>query len=72
MKSVATGPKAAPGSDRIWFVLVGAKRSGITTASDTLIVSTNLKRDFSNTERSPRDVVHLEGVKALQVPSWEN
>jgi len=31
-------------------------------------MSTNLKSDFRNTERSLRDVVHLEGVNALQVP----
>jgi len=30
-------------------------------------VGTNLKRDSGNTERSLRDVVHLEGVNALQV-----
>jgi len=58
----------APASGRIWFVPAGAKQSGITSASDTLIVSTNLKRDFGNTERSLRDVVHLESVNALQVP----
>jgi len=38
-----------------------------TTASDALIVITNLKSDLGNTERSLRDVVHLEGVNALQV-----
>jgi len=31
-------------------------------------MSTNLKSDFRDTERSLRDVVHLEGVNALQVP----
>jgi len=31
-------------------------------------VSTNLKRDFGNTERGLRDVVYLEGVNSLQVP----
>ena len=67
MKCVATGPKGAPASGRICFVLAGAKQSGVTTASDALIVSTNLKRDFGNTERGLRDVVHLEGVNALQV-----
>jgi len=55
-------------SGRICFVLAGAKQSGITTASDALIVNTNLKRDFGNTERSLRDAVQLEGVNALQVP----
>jgi len=58
----------APASGRIWFVPAGAKQSGVTTASDALIVSTNLKRDFGNTERSLRDAVQLGGVNALQVP----
>jgi len=31
-------------------------------------VSTNLKRDSGNTERSFRDVVQLKGVNALQYP----
>jgi hypothetical protein len=68
MKCAATGPKGVPASGRICFVPAGAKQSGVTSASDTLIVSTNLKRDFGNTERSLRDVVQLEGVNALQVP----
>jgi len=67
MKSAATGPKGAPASGRICFVPAGAKQSGVTTTSDGLIVSTNLKCDFGNTERGLRDVVHLEGVNALQV-----
>ena len=53
-------------SDRIYFAPVGARRSGVTFASDKLIVSTNLKRDFGNTERSLRDVVQLESVKACR------
>jgi len=68
MKCVATGLKGAPASGRICFVPAGAKQSGVTSTSDTLIVSTNLKRDFGNTKRSLRDVVHLGGVNALQVP----
>jgi len=68
MKCVATGPKGALGSGRICFVPAGAKQSDVTTAFDTLIVSTHLKCDFGNTERSLRNVVHLEGVNALQVP----
>jgi len=68
MKCVATGPKDAPASDRICSVPVGAKRSDVTTDSDKIMVSTNPKRDFGNTERSLRDVVHLEGVNALQAP----
>jgi len=68
MKCAATGPKCPPVSGRICFVPAGAKHSGVTSASDTLLVSTNLKRDSGNTERSFRDIVHLEGVKALQVP----
>jgi len=32
------------------------------------MVSTNLKRDFGNTECSLRDAVQLKGVNALQVP----
>ena len=35
------------------------------------MVSTNLKRDFGNTERSFCDVVQLKGVKALQVHMGE-
>jgi len=69
MKSVATGPKGAPASGRICFVPAGAKQSDVTSAPDSPVVSTNLKRDLGNTERSLRDVVHLEGVNALQVPS---
>jgi len=68
MKCVATGPKGAPASGRICFVLARAKQLAVTSAPDTLLVSTNLKRDFGNTERSLRDVIHLEGVNALQVP----
>jgi len=68
MKCVATGPKGVPASGRIWFVPAGAKQLGVTTASDTLIVSTNPKCAFGNTERSLRDVVHLAGVNALRVP----
>jgi len=56
-----------PASGCIWFVLAGPKQSGVTTASDVLIVSTNLKRDFGNTEHSLCDVVHLGGVNAFQV-----
>jgi len=67
MKCAATGSKGAPASGRICFVLAGAKQLGVTSASHTLIVSTDLKRDFGNTECSLRDVVHLEGVNALQV-----
>jgi len=65
MKCAATGPKGSPASGRIYSVPAGAKQSGVTCASDTLIVSTNLKRDFGNAERSFRDVVQLKGVKAL-------
>ena len=68
MKSAATGPKGVLVSGRIYFAPAGAKQPGVTSAPDTLIVSTNLKRDFGNTERRLRDVVHLEGVNALQVP----
>jgi len=68
MKSAATGPKGAPASGRIYSVPAEAKQSNVTSAPDTLIVSTNLKRDFGNTERSLRNVVHLEDVNALQVP----
>jgi len=68
VKCVATGPKGAPASGRICFVPAGAKQSGITSASDTLRVSTDLKCDFGNTYRSLRDAVQLEGVNALQVP----
>jgi len=59
--------KAALASGRVCFAPAGAKQSGVTTASDALILSTNLKSDIGNTERSLRDVVHLEGVNALQV-----
>ena len=59
--------KAALASGRVCFAPAGAKQSGVTSASDTLIVNTNLKRDIGDTERSLRDVVHLEDVNALQV-----
>jgi len=68
MKCAASGPTGAPASGRIYFVPAGAKQSGVTSASDTLIVSTNPKCDFSDTERSFRDVVQLKCVKALKVP----
>ena len=61
-------PAGALASDRIYFVPAGARQSDVTSAPDTLIVSTNLKSDLGNTERSLRDVVHLEDVNALQVP----
>jgi len=67
MKCVAKGPKGVPASGRICVVPAGAKQSDVISASDTLVVSTNLKRGFRNTERSLRGVVHLEGVNALQV-----
>jgi len=47
------------------------KQSSITSAPDRLIVSTNLKCDFGNTEHSLHNVIHLEGVSALQVPLGE-
>jgi len=68
MKCTAIGPKGALASGCICFVPAGAKQLGITTASDVLIVSTNLKRDFGNTEHSLCDAVQLGGVNALQVP----
>jgi len=67
IKCVATGPKGVLASGRVCFVPAGAKQWGVTTASDALIVSTNLKSDLGNTERNLRDVVHLEGVNTLQV-----
>jgi len=68
MKCVATGPKGVPAPGRTYSVPAGAKQLGVTSTSNTLIVSTNLKRDFGNTERSLRDAVQLEGVNALRVP----
>jgi len=68
MKCVATGLKCVLAPGRICSVPAGAKQSGVTSASDTPIVSTNLERDFGNSERGLRDAVHLEGVNALQVP----
>jgi len=68
MKCAATGPKAAPASGRIYSVPAGAKQPGVTSAPGTLMVSTNLKRDFSNTERSLRDAVQLNSVNTSQVP----
>jgi len=41
---------------------------GVTSASDTLIVSTNLERDFGDTERSLRNFVQLKGVNTVLVP----
>jgi len=70
-KCIIVSPKGLPASGRIYFVLAGAKQSSITSAPDRLIVSTNLKCDFSNTEHSLHNVVHLEGVSALQVPLGE-
>jgi len=49
----------------------GAKQSSVTSAPDRLIVSTNLKHDFGNTEHSLHNVIYLEGVSALQVPLGE-
>jgi len=68
MKYAATGPTVAPASGRIYFVPAGAKQSGVTSAPDPRILSTNPKCDFGDTERSFRDVVELQGVNALQVP----
>jgi len=68
MKCAATGPKGVLASGRICSVPAGAKQLGVTSASNALKVNTDLKRDFGNTERSLRDVIHLESVTALQVP----
>jgi len=62
---VSAAIPTAPASGRIRFVPAATRQSGVTTASDRLIVSTNLKRDFGNTERSLRDAVQLEGVKQV-------
>jgi len=70
-KCVVASPKGLPASGHIYFVLAGAKQSSVTSAPDRLIVSMNLKRNFGNTEHSLHNVVHLEGVSALQVPLGE-
>jgi len=51
----------------IYFVPAGAEQSGITSASDMLIVTMNLQRDFGNTEHNFRDAIQLYGVNILQV-----
>jgi len=65
MKCIAISPKGVLASGHIWFVPVGARQSGITTAPDMVIVSTNLKCDFGNTECSFHNAVQLEGVNTL-------
>jgi len=67
MKYASTGPKGPPASDHICSVSAGAKQLGVTSASDTVKVSTNLKRDCGNTKRSLCPGVQLRGVNALQV-----
>jgi len=61
------------GSDRICSVLSRARRSGVTSASDTPAGSTNLKRDLGNTKDSLCDWIQLKGVDiVLLVFVWEN
>jgi hypothetical protein len=44
-----------------------AKRSSVTSAADTTVASTNLKRSVGNTEGSLCDWIQLQGVNALLV-----
>ena len=42
-------------------------KPSVTSAADTLVASTNLKRNLRNTEYSLRDWVQLQGVNVLLV-----
>jgi len=55
----------APG--RIYFVLSRAERSIVNRAFDTPVGSTDLKRNFGNTEESLGKWVQLKGVNLLLV-----
>ena len=60
----------APGC--ICFVPSGAKNSGVISASDALVVNTNLKYDASHSEDSVCNRAQLNGVNVLLVSIWEN
>ena len=55
----------APG--RICFAPSRARSLTINVVSDTLVASTNLKRDSGNTDDSTCDWVQLKGVNILLV-----
>ena len=42
-------------------------KPSVTSAADTLVASTNLKRNLRNTEGSLRDWIQLQGVNVLLV-----
>jgi hypothetical protein len=47
-------------------------KQALPSAAHTQSASTNLKRNFGNTEDSLCDWVQLQGVNALLVSTWEN
>jgi len=59
-------------SGRICSVPSKPKRTSVTSASDTPVVSTNLKRNFGKTEDSLGDWIQLGDVNVLQVSIWVN
>ena len=69
---VASDPKGLTGADHIYFVPSRAERSSITPTADTLVASTNLKRDTGNTEDSLCDWVQLKGINLLRFSVWRD
>ena len=59
-------------SGHICSVPSKAKRTGVTSASDAPVVSTNLKRDSGKTEDSLGDWIQLGDVNVLLVSIWVN
>ena len=59
-------------SDRTRFVPSRPKWWSVTSAADTPVASTNLKRTLRNTEESLRDWIQLQGVNILLVSTRKN
>jgi hypothetical protein len=71
-KCVATDPEGTTASGRISFAPSKATGPNVTSASETPVASTNLKRGAGNTEYSLRNWVQLKSVNVFLVSAWKN